>query len=330
MSCAADGPCARAGSAHLRICVSRCPCVALSDAVHKGAFPLAGSCLSIDPENPQLLKLHPKGARDAAQAHAVGAHRPSDAHGGGVGGITLQVPSYDEAEAWVWALYQSAHGAECRLKTRPEARPTAAMRRRARPCVRMRACACVCACVCVRVCVRVRACACVRACKPARACTRLNGAFSRSRHVSAAGRAGSGAAQITHRRRLHLHRHNRRPARRPQVANARRQTCHWCATDRSNAGACARAGAAVLTSRGRPSARAAPPRLAGAPAAAHDFDAHVTQHCTSDDSGKTPGGHRSSVDSPPGHGAASKADARHGHGPDATHTRIAPLVSKYV
>jgi len=207
-----------------------------SDAVHKGAFPLAGSCLSIDPENPQLLKLHPKGARDAAQAHAVGAHRPSDAHGGGVGGITLQVPSYDEAEAWVWALYQSAHGAECRLKTRPEL------------------------------------------------LDELGVAPPKSRTAAASTSTATIGGRL-----------------------------------------------AGLKSRmlgGRPAT--APPRLAGAPAAAHDFDAHVTQHCTSDDSGKTPGGHRSSVDSPPGHGAASKADARHGHGPDATHTRIAPLVSKYV
>jgi hypothetical protein len=84
-----------------------------SDAVLRGVLPLAGATLTTDPATPTVLKLRSRGAALLA------------ANGGELdvtigSALLLRAPADEEAEQWLWALYQCAHGAEVRAQTQPE------------------------------------------------------------------------------------------------------------------------------------------------------------------------------------------------------------------
>jgi hypothetical protein len=66
------------------------------EASAKGWAPLADAEVSVDPDEPLVLALRTHGAAGSASADAP---------------LKFRVPSQEEAEAWVWALYQCAHGA---------------------------------------------------------------------------------------------------------------------------------------------------------------------------------------------------------------------------
>ena len=86
----------------------------------RSAWPLAGCSLQLDEEDPLTIRLQIRGAAATAAVGGGGSGGGSGS-GSGSGDQMLVLKAYDieDAEAWVWAFYQCAHGAHTRAQETP-------------------------------------------------------------------------------------------------------------------------------------------------------------------------------------------------------------------
>ena len=87
----------------------------------EGWAPLADAEVSVDPNEPLHVKLQLRtrgGGGSGAKADAKADAKASDAPLT----LLLRTATHEEAETWVWALYQCAHGAKSRLEEEEKAR----------------------------------------------------------------------------------------------------------------------------------------------------------------------------------------------------------------